>query len=182
MMWIILGIVVVLIIFFVSVYNQFVKERNYVDEAFSTMDVYLKKRYDLIPNLVETVKGYTAHERETFKEVVEARNRYMSASSIEEKINNENQITGALSKLFALSEAYPELKANENFMSLQKELTKIEEDIVQARKYYNGTVRIYNTKCETFPSIIVARIMNFQKYPFFKVGSEEERRNVKVHF
>ena len=183
----ILGIIIVLLIIFiisfiVGVYNKLVKERNFVEEAFSTIDAYLKKRYDLIPNLVETVKGYKNYEGSTLEAVVAARNRYMTATTPDEKIENENMITGALGKLFALTENYPDLKANENFMKLQNELVNIEGDILQARKYYNGSVRVYNTMCETFPSVIVANNFGFKKYPFFKVENEEERQNVKVHF
>lgn len=175
-------LVVILIGYIIGVYNKLVKERNFVEEAFSTIDAYLKKRYDLIPNLVETVKGYKNYEGSTLEAVVAARNRYMTATTPEEKIENENMITGALGKLFALTENYPELKANENFMKLQGELVAIEDDILQARKYYNGSVRVYNTMCETFPSVIVANNFGFKKYPFFKVENEEERQNVKVQF
>ncbi|MGL4786460.1 MAG: LemA family protein, partial [Cetobacterium sp.] len=136
-------LIVILIGFIIGVYNKLVKERNFVEEAFSTIDAYLKKRYDLIPNLVETVKGYKNYESSTLEAVVAARNKYMTATTPEEKIENENMITGALGKLFALTENYPELKANENFMKLQSELVAIEEDILQARKYYNGSVRVY---------------------------------------
>ncbi|MGL6024285.1 MAG: LemA family protein, partial [Cetobacterium sp.] len=164
------------------IYNKLVKEKNFVDEAFSTIDAYLKKRYDLIPNLVETVKGYKDYEGGTLEAVISARNKYMSSTSTAEKIENENMITGALGKLFSLTESYPELKANQNFMKLQDELVKIEEEVLQSRKYYNGSVRVYNTMCETFPSLIVANNFGFKKYPFFKVDSEEERQNVKVQF
>ncbi|MGL5049969.1 MAG: LemA family protein [Fusobacteriaceae bacterium] len=170
------------VVYGVGIYNKLVKERNFVDEAFSTIDAYLKKRYDLIPNLVETVKGYKDYEGSTLEAVISARNKYMSATSTAEKIENENMITGALGKLFALTESYPELKANQNFMKLQDELVRIEEDILQARKYYNGSVRVYNTMCETFPSLLIANNFNFKKYPFFKVENEEEKQNVKVQF
>lgn len=179
---IILVIVIIIVLYLISIYNKFIREKNFVEEAFSTIDAYLKKRYDLIPNLVSTVKGYKDYERGTLEAVVEARTKYMSATTPEEKIENENMITGALGKLFALSEAYPDLKANQNFMKLQDELTKIESELLQARKYYNGTVRVYNTMCETFPSVILANNFGFKKYPFFKVESEEERKNVKVEF
>ena len=181
-MWIaLIVIVVLLLVWVVSTYNTFITWKNKVEEAFSTMDVYLKKRYDLIPNLVETVKGYKDYEGGALERIIAARNRYMSATTTEEKIENENMITGALGRLFSITEAYPELKANQNFMKLQDELVKIEEDILQARKYYNGSVRVYNTMCETFPSLIVANNFGFKKYPFFKV-EEEERQNVKVQF
>lgn len=178
---VVLVLLALLVAYGIGVYNKLVKERNFVDEAFSTIDAYLKKRYDLIPNLVETVKGYKDYEGGALERIIAARNRYMSATTTEEKIENENMITGALGRLFSITEAYPELKANQNFMKLQDELVKIEEDILQARKYYNGSVRVYNTMCETFPSLIVANNFGFKKYPFFKV-EEEERQNVKVQF
>lgn len=178
---VVLVLLVLLVAYGVGIYNKLVKERNFVEEAFSTIDAYLKKRYDLIPNLVETVKGYKDYEGGALERIIAARNRYMSATTTEEKIENENMITGALGRLFSITEAYPELKANQNFMKLQDELVKIEEDILQARKYYNGSVRVYNTMCETFPSLIVANNFGFKKYPFFKV-EEEERQNVKVQF
>ncbi|MEG0135731.1 MAG: LemA family protein [Cetobacterium sp.] len=174
--------VVLLVIFIISAYNRLVRERNFVEEAFSTIDAYLKKRYDLIPNLVATVKGYKDYEGSTLEAVIAARNRYMSATTPEEKIENENMITGALGKLFALTEAYPDLKANTNFMKLQDELVKIEGDILQARKYYNGTVRNYNTACETFPTVLIAKNFGFKKYPFFTIENEAEKQNVKVEF
>lgn len=179
---VIVGICILLVFYFISVYNTLVKEKNFVEEAFSTIDIYLKKRYDLIPNLVSTVKGYKDYEGKALENIIAARNRYMTANSIEEKVENENMITGALGKLFSLTEAYPELKANESFQMLLGELKKIEEDIMQARKYYNGSVREFTTKCEQFPSVIVARLGGFKKYPFFKLESEEERQNVKVEF
>ncbi|MDP0488197.1 MAG: LemA family protein [Fusobacterium sp. JB021] len=183
----VVGIVIILLIafmamFMVGIYNKLVKGRNFVEEAFSTIDAYLKKRYDLIPNLVSTVKGYKEYEGETLEKVIAARNRYMSATTPEEKIANENMIAGTLGKLFALKEAYPDLKANQNFMKLQDELSNIETDILQSRKYYNGTVRNYNTSCETFPSVIIANMFGFKKSPFFKIENEEEKKNVKVEF
>ncbi|MGL4977330.1 MAG: LemA family protein [Cetobacterium sp.] len=179
---IVLAVIGLLVAYVIGLYNKLVKERNFVEEAFSTLDAYLKKRYDLIPNLVETVKGYKDYEGTTLEAVISARNKYMTATSTSEKIENENMITGALGKLFSLTESYPELKANQNFMKLQDELVKIEDEILQARKYYNGSVRVYNTMCETFPTLIVANNLGFKKYPFFKVESEEERQNVKVQF
>lgn len=179
---IILLLIILLAFFIIGIYNKLVRERNLVEESFSTIDAYLKKRYDLIPNLVETVKGYKDYEGSTLEKVIEARNRYSTAATIEDKVANENIISGALNKLFSLTEAYPELKANENFMKLQGELTSIENDILQARKYYNGSVRIYNTSCETFPNVLVARNFGFNKYPFFKIENEVEKENVKVSF
>jgi len=179
---VVLALVLLLLVYGIGIYNKLVKERNFVDEAFSTIDAYLKKRYDLIPNLVETIKGYKDYEGGALERIIAARNRYMSATTTEEKIENENMITGALGRLFSITEAYPELKANQNFMKLQDELVKIEEDILQARKYYNGSVRVYNTMCETFPSLLIANNFGFKKYSFFKVQNEEERENVKVQF
>ncbi|MGL4934600.1 MAG: LemA family protein, partial [Cetobacterium sp.] len=132
---VVLVLLALLVAYGVGIYNKLVKERNFVEEAFSTIDAYLKKRYDLIPNLVETVKGYKDYEGGALERIIAARNRYMSATTTEEKIENENMITGALGRLFSITEAYPELKANQNFMKLQDELVKIEEDILQARKY-----------------------------------------------
>ncbi len=168
-------------LFLVVNYNGFIKLRNTVEEAFSTMDVYLKKRYDLIPNLIETVKGYTKHESETFQLVIEARNKAMNAQSIEERQNSENALTGTLKSLFALSEGYPELKADRQFLDLQNQLQKVEEDIAQSRKYYNAVVKSMNTKVESFPSNLIAAIFGFKKSEFFTI-QEVERENVRVSF
>ncbi|MGL4392202.1 MAG: LemA family protein [Fusobacteriaceae bacterium] len=179
---IVVGILVVLIFMVVGLYNSFIQLKNMVEESFATIDVYLKKRYDLLPNLVSTVKGYAKHESETLEKVIQARNNYVNAKSIDEKVNNENVLTGALSKLFALSEAYPDLKANQNFITLMSDIRKIEEDLAQARKYYNAVVKNFNIKCETFPSVIIAKMLNFNKYPYFEIKNEQERENVKVEF
>mgnify|MGYP001003145767 CR=1 FL=1 len=180
-------IIVVIVIVFAALYviggyNSLVKLRNLVEEAFATMDVYLKKRYDLIPNLVETVKGYAAHEASTLEKVVQARNMAASAGSVEDRIRGENMLTGALKSLFALAEAYPDLKANTNFMDLQVQLQKVEEDIANSRKYYNATVREYNTKTEVFPYNIIAGIFNFTRKALFEVTEEAERQRVEVKF
>ncbi|MEG0074582.1 MAG: LemA family protein [Eubacterium sp.] len=179
---IIIAIVVILGLWLMGTYNGLIKLKNQVEESFSTMDVYLKKRYDLIPNLVETVKGYAKHESETFAQVTAARSNAMNATSIDEKLQNENILSGTLKSLFAVAEAYPDLKANTNFMDLQKQLQTIEEDIANARKYYNATVKNLNNKIEMFPSSIVAGMFHFTKKPFFEVSSDEERENVKVQF
>lgn len=180
---IIIGVVVAgLALFVIAAYNGLVKLRNLVEEAFATMDVYMKKRYDLIPNLVETVKGYAAHEAGTLEKVVQARNMAASAGSAEERIKGENILGGALRSLFALSEAYPDLKANTNFMDLQLQLQKVEEDIANSRKYYNSSVREYNIKREIFPYSIIAGLFNFAKKPLYEVSDESERQNVKVSF
>ena len=175
-------IVVILVIFVISSYNGFVKLKNKCEEAFATMDVYLKKRYDLIPNLVETVKGYAAHEKETLEKVIAARNAAQGASTIEDKIAGENALQGTLKSLFAVAEGYPELKANTNFLDLQEQLKKIEDDIANARKYYNAVIKEFNTKCEVFPSNIIAGLFHFERKPMFEVGSAEERENVQVKF
>ena len=168
-MLIAIGIIVVLIIIFVVMYNGFIRLKNNCDEAFATMDVYLKKRYDLIPNLVETVKGYAAHEKETLERVVAARNMAQGASTPEEKAAGESMLQGTLKSLFAVAESYPDLKANQNFMDLQGQLKAVEEDIANSRKYYNAVVKQFNTKCEVFPSNLIAGIFHFEKKPMFEV-------------
>ena len=182
MIWVILGILVVVALWYVSTYNSFINLKNKVEEAFSTMDVYLKKRYDLIPNLVETVKGYAKHESETLANVIGARNRAANATSVDEKMEAEKQLNASMMNLFAVSEQYPDLKANQNFLSLQHDLKEMEGEITNARKYYNAVVRNFNTKCETIPSNIVANIAHFEKQPLFEVDAPEERKNVKVSF
>ena len=181
-MLIAIGIIVVLIIIFVVMYNGFIRLKNNCDEAFATMDVYLKKRYDLIPNLVETVKGYAAHEKETLERVVAARNMAQGASTPEEKAAGESMLQGTLKSLFAVAESYPDLKANQNFMDLQGQLKAVEEAIANSRKYYNAVVKQFNTKCEVFPSNLIAGIFHFEKKPMFEVEAQEERQNVKVSF
>lgn len=175
-------VVLILVIWVITGYNGFIKGRNNVEESFATMDVYLKKRYDLIPNLVETVKGYAAHEKETLSQVIAARNAAQGAGSLEEKIAGENALSGTLRSLFAVAESYPDLKANTNFLDLQDQLKRIEEDIANARKYYNAVVKSFNNRCEMFPSSILAGIFHFEKKPMFQVDAEEERQNVKVAF
>ena len=182
LIWIIIGIIIVLALIFVGMYNSFIKLKNSCDEAYSTMDVYLKKRFDLIPNLVETVKGYAAHEKETLQNVIAARNNLQNASTPEEKLAGENALQGTLKTLFAVAEAYPDLKANTNFLDLQNQLKGVENDIANSRKYYNAVVKQFNTKCEMFPSNIIAGICHFEKKPMFEVDSAEERKNVEVKF
>ena len=182
LIWIIIGIIIVLALIFVGMYNSFIKLKNSCDEAYSTMDVYLKKRFDLIPNLVETVKGYAAHEKETLQNVIAARNNLQNASTTEEKLAGENALQGTLKTLFAVAEAYPDLKANTNFLDLQNQLKGVENDIANSRKYYNAVVKQFNTKCEMFPSNIIAGICHFEKKPMFEVDSAEERKNVEVKF
>lgn len=147
------------------------------------MDVYLKKRYDLIPNLVETVKGYATHESQTLEKVIAARNMAQSAATPGGKARpEENVLQGTLKSLFALAESYPDLKANQNFLELSDQLRAVEEDIANSRKYYNAVVKQFNTKCEVFPSNLIASIFHFEKKPMFEVGAAEERENVKVSF
>lgn len=179
---IILGLIVIIGLWLVLSRNSFVSIKNQVEEAFSTMDVYLKKRYDLIPNLVETVKGYATHESETFTKVTAARTAAMNSTSIDEKIANENALSGTLKSLFAVAEAYPQLQANTNFLDLQQQLKMLEDEIANSRKYYNAVVRTMNTKVESFPSNLIASMFGFKKQPFFEVGSAEERENVQVKF
>ena len=182
LIWIIIAIIIVLAIAFVGMYNSFIKLKNSCEEAFSTMDVYMKKRFDLIPNLVETVKGYAAHEKETLEKVMAARNGVQSAATVEEKMAQENVLTGTLKSLFAVAEAYPDLKANTNFLDLQDQLKSVEEDIANSRKFYNAVVKQFNTKCEMFPSNIIASMFHFERKPMFEVDSAEERKNVEVKF
>ncbi|MGL4607976.1 MAG: LemA family protein [Eubacteriaceae bacterium] len=179
---VIVGAIVIVGLWLIFSRNAFVEIKNKVEEAFATMDVYLKKRYDLIPNLVETVKGYAKHESETLAQVTAARTAAMNATSIDEKIANENHLSSTLKSLFAVAEAYPDLKANTNFLELQTMLSQIEDEIANSRKYYNATVRTMNTKVEKFPSNIIANIFGFKKQPFFEVNSQEERQNVAVSF
>ena len=180
--WIIVIVVVVLIVLYViSVYNSLVNLRNKVKDQFSQIDVELKRRFDLIPNLVETVKGYAKHEKDTLQEVIEARNSYVSADNMEAQLKADGELTKAVSKLFALAESYPDLKANTNFNNLQNELSEIEQKIVYARQFYNDSVLMLNNKIEMFPSNIIAKIFNFQKEQFFEADNTE-RENVKVKF
>jgi LemA protein len=175
------GVVLILILAFIGIYNRFVSLRNRVEEAFSTMDVYMKKRYDLVPNLVETVKGYAKHESSTFENVVSARNKAMGAQTVEQRAQGENALTDTLKSLFALAESYPELKANQNFLDLQAQLSVIENDIASSRKYFNALVREFNIARESFPSSIVAGMMHLEKKQMFEID-EAERQNVKVQF
>ena len=180
-MLIALVIVAALAVWLVFMYNGMVKGRNLVREAFSTMDVYLKKRWDLIPNLVETVKGYAKHEESTFKELTELRSGSYDNLSSEDKIDLNQKLSGAISKIIAVAENYPELKASTNFGQLQADLGKLEDDIAQSRKYYNGTVRSYNDSLQVFPNVIFAGMFGFQPEKMFEAAAAE-RANVKVDF
>jgi len=178
---IIIGIVVVLLLYIILTYNGLVTLRNRVKEAWSDIDVQLKRRYDLIPNLVEVVKGYASHEKETLERVITARNVAMSASGAKEKGEAENVLSGALKNLFALSENYPDLKASTNFLELQRELADTENKIQAARRFYNGNVKDFNTKIETFPANIIANMFNFKANDFFSIA-DEEKENPQVKF
>lgn len=179
---IISGVISVLVVLYViATYNKCITLRNYVREAFSTMDVYLKKRWDLIPNLVETVKGYVSHEKDVLTKITELRNQNYSNLSNEQKMNLNTEIGLGLSKLIAVVENYPDLKANQNFTNLMQELSAIEEDIANSRKYYNGTVREFNTAIELFPTNIIAAIFSFKAEKLFEIN-DRERENVKVSF
>ena len=182
MWWIILIIVVVLIIAWAfATYNKLVDLRNRVKDQWAQIDVQLKRRFDLIPNLVETVKGYAKHESETLEAVIEARNTYVSATTPEAQMKADGDLEKAISKLFALTESYPDLKANTNFQHLQQELTETESKIASARQFYNDTVLLYNNKVEMVPSNIIASLFKFKKEAFFE-ANETERENVQVKF
>ena len=183
MVGIIIGVIVaILVIYVIAGYNGFIKLKNKCEEGFATMDVYLKKRYDLIPNLVETVKGYASHEKDTLEKVIAARNMAQGAKTVEDKIAGENMLQGTLKTLFAVTENYPDLKANENFMDLQNQLKTMEGEIANSRKYYNAVVRQYNNKIEMFPSNIVANMFKYSKKTMFAVDDTNQRQNVKVEF
>lgn len=178
-------LIIIVVAWYVKTRNAFVRLKNKVEEAWATIDVFLKKRYDLIPNLVATVKGYANHESETLKAVVEARSLAMSASGADAKMQAEKNLSSSLRTLFtAVSESYPQLQANSNFRDLQAQLQKIETELEGSRRYYNGVVKSFNTKLEVFPSNIVANGMgeDYKKRAYFELDSAEERRNVKVEF
>ncbi len=170
--WIVLGIVVVIVIWAISVYNGLVAMRQRTNQAFADIDVQLKQRHDLIPNLVETVKGYAAHEKGTLEAVIAARQTAVAAPGIEQKVAAENMLSGALGKLFALSEAYPDLKANANFRQLQSDLSDIENKLAASRRFYNNAVQEYNTGIQQFPAALFAGIFGFGQRTFFDVGGD----------
>lgn len=178
-LYIILGVIILIIIYAFVLYNSFIKLNNKVREAFSTMDVYLKKRWDLIPNLVDTVKEYLVYEEHTLKELVELRSSIYDKMSDDEKIKINEKLGVELPKIMMLKEAYPELKANENFKNLSVQLTKVEDDLANARKYYNGVIRMYNNKVEMFPNNIFAHIFMFKSKKMFE-ATDIERENVKI--
>ena len=179
LLYIIIGILLLIIIYILIQYNSFTKLNNKLKEAFSTMDVYLKKRWDLVPNLVEVVKGYAKHESNTLEEIVKLRNSSYDKMSLSDKIDTNQQLNGEISKIMAIAENYPELKASENFLDLAKELSKIEDEIANSRKYYNAVVRNMNIKVEMFPSNIIAKLFHFQTSKMFEIN-ENERNNIKM--
>ena len=183
--WIVLGVIVVIVILIIvwgiSTYNKLIDLRNRVKDQWSQIDVQLKRRFDLIPNLVETVKGYAKHESETLESVIQARNTYVSATTPEAQMKADGELEKAISKLFALAESYPDLKANTNFQHLQSELTETEGKIASARQFYNDTVLVYNNKIEMVPSNIIASLFKFTKEAFFE-ADDTERENVQVKF
>jgi len=175
-------IIVIVIAFVIGVYNSLVRLRNRCENGWAQVDVQLRRRYDLIPNLVETVKGYAKHEREVFEKVTEARAKAINASTVKEQGDAENVLTGALKSLFAVAENYPELKANQNFMMLQEELAGTEGKIAYSRQFYNDTVMKFNMKQQVFPSNIIASMFNFKEKDYLEIEEEEAREPVKVKF
>ncbi len=175
-------VIVVIIALFILIYNGLVQSRNKVKNAWSQIDVQLQRRFDLIPNLVEAVKGYMAHEQDTLTKVTELRTSWANATTVSEKADLDNQLSGALKTIMAVSENYPDLKASQNFSTLQEELRSTENKISYARQFYNDSVTMYNTKLETIPTNIIASMFNFKPEELFKTDSEEVRQNVKVDF
>lgn len=175
-------IILVILVVFVLIYNGLVSLRNRVHNAWSQIDVQLQRRFDLIPNFVETVKGYMTHEKETFEKIAELRTSWANTQTISEKANLDNQLSTALKTIMAVSESYPELKANQNFTDLSEELRNTENKISFSRQFYNDSVTAYNTKLQVFPSNIIANMFHFKAHDLFKAESDEARKNVKVDF
>ena len=180
--WIILAIVVIVVIAVIAMYNSLVQSKIKVDNAWSQIDVQLQRRFDLIPNFVETVKGYMTHEKSTFEKIAELRTSWANSQTVAEKASIDNQLSDALKTIMAVSEGYPELKANQNFSELSEELRNTENKISFARQFYNDTVTAYNTKLEVFPSNIIAGIFKFKQRDLFEAENDEARKNVKVNF
>ncbi|MBI2148228.1 LemA family protein [Candidatus Woesearchaeota archaeon] len=180
-LWIII-IVVIVILWFIFSYNSFVRLRNRADNAWSQIDVQLKRRFDLIPNLIETVKGYMKHEKDTLKEITEARTSFMHAKNPKDMAKADNMLSGALKTIFAVAESYPKLEASQNFMQLQEELSGTESKIAYSRQFYNDSVQEWNVKLQSFPSNLIGKLFGFIQKEFFKTESEEERKAVKVKF
>ncbi len=181
-MWIALAILIVVVLFIIATYNGLVASRQKVKNAWSQIDVQLQRRFDLIPNFVETVKGYMNHEKETFEKIAALRTSWANATTVDEKAELNNQLSGTLKTIMAVSENYPELKANQNFLDLQEELRNTENKISFSRQFYNDSVTMYNTKLELFPSNIIANMFHFTAEPLFAAESEEAKKNVKVDF
>ena len=181
-MWIAIAIIAVVVIWIISMYNNLVKAKLKVDNAWSQIDVQLQRRFDLIPNFVETVKGYMTHESQTFEKIAALRTSWANSSSVGEKAKLDGELSGALKTIMAVSENYPELKANTNFSELSEELRNTENKISFSRQFYNDSVTMYNTKLEVVPSNIIASMFNFKPEELFKAESEEARKNVKVDF
>ncbi|MBS3734599.1 MAG: LemA family protein [Phycisphaerae bacterium] len=181
-LWVVIGVGVVVVIGLIAIYNGLVRKRMRCREAWSQIDVQLKRRHDLIPNLVETVKGYAAHEKETLEGVIKARNAAVQADGVQQQAEAENMLTGALRQLFALSESYPNLKANENFARLQEELTGTENRIAFSRQHYNSSVTIYNVAIQKFPNTLVAGMLGFRPRDFFEIEDPAERDVPEVKF
>jgi len=179
---VILVIIAIAIIWLIGIYNGLIRLKNRTDESWSDIDVQLKRRYDLIPNLIETVKGYAKHERETLESVIQARNQAMQAGGTAEKAQAENMLSQTLKSIFALAESYPDLKANENFAKLQDELSDTENKIQASRRFYNGNVRDFNIKIEVFPNNVIANKLGFKKRDFFEIEEAAEKENIKVKF
>lgn len=179
---VVISLVIVLAIYLIVLYNSFVSKRNLLEEAFSGIDVILKKRFDLIPNLIETVKGYLNHEKETLSNIVTLRNQALGANSADEKLQFDKKLSNAVGGIFALAENYPDLKANTNFLSLQEDLTEIETEIERSKRYYNGTVRDYNTAIESFPGNLFANSFGFPKRNFLELEDAGQRETPKVQF
>ena len=180
-MWkyIIIAIIVLIVLYVLVVYNKLISLNNKVKEAFSTMDVYLKKRWDLIPNLVESVKGYAKHEKNSLEEITKLRNKTYDKMSNDEKIKANEQLTGNINKIMAIAESYPDLKASENFINLSKELSNVEDEIANSRKYYNAVVRIFNNKVQMFPSNLIAHMIGYTPKAMFEANGNE-RNNINV--
>ncbi|MFH0828921.1 MAG: LemA family protein [Candidatus Kerfeldbacteria bacterium] len=181
-LWITLGIILFVILIIAGIYNRLISLRNRTDESWSDIDVQLKRRHDLIPNLVETVKGYATHERQAFENVTKARAAALGAQSMADKAKAENMLTESLKSIFAIAEAYPDLKASTNFAKLQDELSDTENKIQAARRFYNGNVRDFNTALQTFPTNVLANMFSFKVKEFFQVEGEDEKQPVKVQF
>ena len=180
--WIIIWILVILAIWMIALYNRLISLKANRENAFSDIDVQLKLRFDLVPNIVNTVKWYAKHEKDVLKQVVEARTSFMNANTIEGKVDANNNLNSALKTLFAVAEAYPELKANENFLSLQADLADIENKLAAARRYFNSATKEYNIAVQTFPSVLIAKTCGFTTYEYFELDDPEEKKAPKVEF